>query len=94
MKVLFDPPQLGAARQARTVKQLAQEMAPPDCFGELRVLHPTGEEFVRLVVIQAGRWPASIELPRTWLYEEQAEYELRERMAELFHAVAKPVLAH
>jgi hypothetical protein len=94
MKIIFNPPQLGVARQAATLRSLAQELAPADCTGELRVLHPYRDEPLRLVLIQSGRWPASIELPRTRLYEEHAEYELRERLAELFHAAAKPVLAH
>jgi hypothetical protein len=93
MKIVFNPPQLGVARQAATLRRLAQELAPEECTGELRVLHPYREEPLRLVLIQTGHWPASLELPRTWLYEEHAEYEIRERLEELFHSAAKPVLA-
>jgi hypothetical protein len=94
MKIVFNPPQLAAARQTATLRRLAHELAPKDCSGELRVLHSYRDESLRLVLIQTGRWPASIELPRTWLYEENAEYELGERLAELFHMATKPVLAH
>lgn len=92
MKIIFNPPQLEVAPQATTLSRLAQEIAPPDCAGELRVMHPFRDEPLRLVLISSGRWPQSMELPRTWLYEEHAEYELRERLAELFHAAAKPAL--
>ncbi len=94
MKITFNPPQLAVARQAATLQRIADELAPADCSGELRVLHPYRDEPLRLVLIQPGRWPASLELPRTWLYEDHTEYELRERLAELFHAAAKPALAH
>ncbi len=94
MKIIFNPPQLAVARQASTLRRLAEELAPVDCAGELRVLHPFREEPMRMVLIRSGRWPASVELPRTWLYDEHTEYELHERVAELFHAAAKPVLAH
>ena len=88
MKIVFNPPQLAVARQAATLHRLAQEIAPADCTGQLRVLGAPRDEPLRLVLIQRGRWPSSIELPRTWLHEEHAENELREQVTELFHAAA------
>lgn len=89
MKIVFHPPQLGVARQAATLRRLAEEIAPAGCTGELRVLRAFHDTPVRLVLIQSGSGPSSIELPRTWLHEEHAEDELRERVAELFQAVVK-----
>ena len=88
MKIVFHPPQLGVARQAPALRRLAQEISPAGCSSELRVLRAFYDAPVRLMLFQSGRPPASIELPRTWLHEEHAENELRERVAELFQTAA------
>ncbi len=93
MNIVFNPTQLEVSRHAETLRHLVQEMAPAGCTGELRVLHPYHDEPLRMVLIRAGQWPVSITMPLAALYDEKAEYELRERLAELFHAAAKPVLA-
>jgi hypothetical protein len=93
MNIQFNPPQLEAARQSETLCRLVHEMAPRDFQGELRVMQNWPDEPTRLVLIKAGSWPASIEMPRGSLYSELSETDLRDRLAELMHCFANPGLA-
>jgi hypothetical protein len=93
MNIRFNPPQLEAAQRSETLRRLAEEMVPEDFQGELRVLQNFPDEPMRLVLITSGSWPASLQLPRSWLYSEVSEHEMRSRLAELLHNYAKPALA-
>lgn len=88
MNILFKPPHLCVARRAETLRRLAEELAPQELQGELRVLHPFLDEAMRLVLISAGSSPISIEVPSSWLYADLPEEEMRERLAELMQETA------
>jgi hypothetical protein len=93
MNIRFNPPQLEDAQRSETLRRLAEEMVPQDFQGELRVLQSFPDEPMRLVLIKSGSWPASLQLPRSWLYSEVSEKEMRTRLAELIHSFEKPALA-
>jgi hypothetical protein len=93
MNIRFNPPQLEAAQHSETLRRLAAEMVPEDFQGELRVLQNFPDEPMRLVLIKSGTWPASLQLPPSWLCSEVSESEMRHRLAELIHNFAKPALA-
>jgi hypothetical protein len=93
MTIRFNPPQLENARYSETLCRLAEELAPEGFQGELRVLQTFPDEPTRLVLIQTGSWPASIQVPRGWLYSQKPEMEVRERLAELMHTFANPTVA-
>jgi hypothetical protein len=93
MNIRFNPPQLEAAQQSETLRRLAEEMVPQGFQGELRVLQNFPDEPMRLVLIKSGSWPASLQVPRSWLYSDVSEDEMRGRLGELIHTLVKPALA-
>ena len=84
MTLQFIPSQLEAARQSETLRRVAHEMAPADFQGELRVLQNFPGQPMRLVLVGTGRTPSSTEVPRTWLYDDVSEDDIRAIVSELF----------
>lgn len=85
MTIHFNPPQLAAARNAGTLCRLATELGEPDVPAEIRVLQSLPDCNTRVVFITQGEKPASLELPRNWLYSELTEDQVREPLEELLH---------
>jgi hypothetical protein len=83
MNVLFNPPQLQAARQASALQRIANDIVEPKVPAELRVLKKSHDSETHVVFITEGREPASFEFPGDWLYSDISEEELREQLAGL-----------
>jgi hypothetical protein len=83
MTVRFTPPQLQVARHSATLCRLADEVCSSTLPAEMRVLQQFPQNELRLILISEGRQPASIKLPRNWLYAQLTEDEIRERLQAL-----------